>query len=172
MKHSVLLLLEQNETFRSFWRSDHEQHHPFRVEIPQTDLDDLQARLALTRFADEIPGADQGVSVERVKRLVTHWRDGFDWRAVEARLNAHPQFTTEIDGQNIHFLHVRSDNPDALALILTHGWPGSIAEYLRAVEPCRATSTWSSRRCPATASRARRASWAGTTSASPGPGPS
>jgi pimeloyl-ACP methyl ester carboxylesterase len=109
--------------------------HPFRVEIPQADLDDLQARLALTRFTDEIPGADQGVSVERVKRLVTRWRDGFDWRAVEAGLNAHPQFTTEIDGQNIHFLHVRSQNPDALPLILTHGWPGSIAEYLTAIEP-------------------------------------
>ncbi|MET7329204.1 epoxide hydrolase family protein [Nonomuraea sp. NPDC005650] len=108
---------------------------PFRVEIPQTDLDDLQARLALTRFTHEIPGADQGVGVERVKRLIGHWRAGFDWRAQEARLNAHPQFTTEIDGQNIHFIHVRNDDPDALALILTHGWPGSIAEYLDAIEP-------------------------------------
>ncbi|NJP93170.1 epoxide hydrolase [Nonomuraea sp. FMUSA5-5] len=108
---------------------------PFRVQIPQADLDDLQARLARTRFADEIPGAEQGVGVERVKRLVTHWRDGFDWRALEATLNAYPQFTTEIDGQNVHFLHVRSADPDALPLILTHGWPGSIAEYLRAIEP-------------------------------------
>ncbi|MEU8359007.1 epoxide hydrolase family protein [Nonomuraea sp. NPDC048882] len=107
----------------------------FRVEIPQSELDDLQARLALTRFTDEIPGAEQGVAVERVKRLIGHWRDGFDWRAQEARINAFPQFTTEIDGQNIHFIHVRSDNPDALPLILTHGWPGSIAEYLDAVEP-------------------------------------
>ncbi|RSN14642.1 epoxide hydrolase [Nonomuraea sp. WAC 01424] len=108
---------------------------PFRIEISQADLLDLQARLALTRFADEIAGADQGVSVERVKRLVAHWRSGFDWRAQEARLNAYPQFTTEIDGQNIHFFHVRSDNPDALPLILTHGWPGTIAEYLDAIEP-------------------------------------
>ncbi|MGI5269213.1 epoxide hydrolase family protein [Nonomuraea sp. CA-218870] len=108
---------------------------PYRIEIPQTDLDDLRARLARTRFADEIPGADQGVPVERVKRLVSRWRDGFDWRALEAGLNAHPQFTTEIDGQNIHFLHVRSADPDALPLILTHGWPGSIVEYLDAVEP-------------------------------------
>ncbi|GAA3188733.1 epoxide hydrolase family protein [Nonomuraea roseoviolacea] len=108
---------------------------PSRVEIPQADLDDLQTRLALTRFADEIPGVDQGVGVERVRRLVTRWRTGFDWRAQEARLNALPQFTTEIDGQRIHFLHVRSANPDALPLILTHGWPGSIAEYLDAVEP-------------------------------------
>ncbi|MFC5815453.1 epoxide hydrolase family protein [Nonomuraea harbinensis] len=108
---------------------------PFRIEIPQADLDDLRARLSLTRFADEIPGADQGVPVSRVQQLVSYWRDGFDWRAVEARLNAHPQFVTEIDGQDIHFVHVRSDNPDALPLILTHGWPGSFAEYLDAVEP-------------------------------------
>ncbi|WP_188191175.1 epoxide hydrolase family protein [Nonomuraea sp. SYSU D8015] len=110
---------------------------PFRIAIPQADLDDLRDRLSRARFADEIPGADQGVSVERVKRLVGYWRDGFDWRAQEARLNAYPQFTTEIDGQNIHFLHVRSDAPDAMALILTHGWPGSIVEYLDAIEPLR-----------------------------------
>ncbi|NRQ35380.1 epoxide hydrolase [Nonomuraea sp. NN258] len=108
---------------------------PFRIAVPQADLDDLRDRLARTRFTDEIPGAEQGVAVSRVKRLVERWRDGFDWRAQEARFNAHPQFTTEIDGQNIHFIHVRSENPDALPLILTHGWPGSIAEYLNAVEP-------------------------------------
>ncbi|MEU5864856.1 MULTISPECIES: epoxide hydrolase family protein [unclassified Nonomuraea] len=108
---------------------------PFRIEISQADLDDLLSRLARTRFTDEIPGADQGVGVERVKRLVAHWQSGFDWRAQEARLNAYPQFTTEIDGQNIHFIHVRSDNPDALPLILTHGWPGTVAEYLEAIEP-------------------------------------
>ncbi|HUR01003.1 MAG TPA: epoxide hydrolase, partial [Nonomuraea sp.] len=109
--------------------------HPFHVEIPQADLDDLRTRLAMTRFTDEIADADQGVRVERVRRLVGRWLDGFDWRAQEARLNAYPQFTTEIDGQNIHFIHVRSDNPDALPLILTHGWPGSIVEYLNAIEP-------------------------------------
>ncbi|MGP3932315.1 epoxide hydrolase family protein [Nonomuraea sp. KM88] len=108
---------------------------PFRIAVPQADLDDLRARLALTRFTDEIDGAGQGVSVERVKRLVGRWRDGFDWRALEARLNAYPQFTTEIDGQNVHFFHVRSDNPEALPLILTHGWPGSVVEYLDAIEP-------------------------------------
>ncbi|QFY06341.1 alpha/beta fold hydrolase [Nonomuraea phyllanthi] len=110
---------------------------PFRIEIPQADLDDLHDRLARTRFAHEIPGIDQGVGVERVRRLVTRWRDGFDWRAQEAELNAYPQFTTEIDGQHIHFVHVRSDDPEALPLILTHGWPGSILEYIRAVEPLR-----------------------------------
>nr|WP_055506605.1 epoxide hydrolase [Nonomuraea pusilla] len=108
---------------------------PFRVEIPQADLDDLRARLAMTRFAGEIPGADQGVPVSRVRRLVAAWRDAFDWRAQEARLNAHPQFTTEIDGQTIHFVHVRSENEDALPLVLTHGWPGTFVEYLNAIEP-------------------------------------
>ncbi|MEV1245735.1 epoxide hydrolase family protein [Nonomuraea sp. NPDC049750] len=109
--------------------------HPFRVEIPQADLDDLRTRLAMTRFTDEIADADQGVGVGRVRRLVGHWLDGFDWRAQEARLNAYPQFTTEIDGQNIHFIHVRSSSADAFPLILTHGWPGSIVEYLDAIEP-------------------------------------
>jgi pimeloyl-ACP methyl ester carboxylesterase len=108
---------------------------PFRVEIPQADLDDLQSRLALTRFAHEIDGVDQGVPVERVKRLVDRWREGFDWRAQEARLNAHPQFVTEIDGQRVHFLHVRSADPGALPLIMTHGWPGSVVEYLDVIEP-------------------------------------
>jgi epoxide hydrolase len=109
---------------------------PFRVEVPDADLDDLRARLAATRFTDEIPesGFDYGVSVEWVKRLVEYWQTGYDWRAWEARLNSHPQFTTEIDGQSIHFIHVRSDREDALALILTHGWPGTVAEYLDVIE--------------------------------------
>ncbi|MEU7894472.1 epoxide hydrolase family protein [Nonomuraea sp. NPDC049152] len=107
---------------------------PHRIEIPQADLDDLQTRLDLARFTDEFPDA-YGVSVQRVRRLVDHWRNGYDWRAWEARLNAYPQFTTEIDGQTIHFFHVRSGKQDALPLILTHGWPGSIVEFLDVIEP-------------------------------------
>jgi hypothetical protein len=109
---------------------------PFRIDITQADLDDLQARLTRTRFTDEIPGSgfDYGVSVEWVKRMVEYWRSGYDWRAWEARLNAYPQFTTEIEGQNIHFLHVRSAREDALPLILTHGWPGTIVEYLDVID--------------------------------------
>lgn len=110
---------------------------PFVISIPQAALDDLQARLSMTRFTDEIPGSgsDYGVSLEWVKRMVDYWRSGYDWRAWEARLNAYPQFTTSIDGQNIHFLHVRSPEPGALPLILTHGWPGSIVEYLDVIGP-------------------------------------
>jgi pimeloyl-ACP methyl ester carboxylesterase len=110
---------------------------PFRIDVSQADLDDLQTRLARTRYADQLPGSDSdyGVSTDRVRSLVDHWRNAYDWRTWEAKLNAYPQFTTVIDGQNIHFIHVRSDNPGALPLILTHGWPGSIVEYLNVVEP-------------------------------------
>jgi pimeloyl-ACP methyl ester carboxylesterase len=110
---------------------------PFRIDVTDTELDDLQTRLTRTRFTDEIPGSDSayGVSVERVRRLVEAWRTGYDWRAWEARLNEYPQFTTEIDGQQVHFIHVRAARDEALPLILTHGWPGSIVEYLRAIEP-------------------------------------
>jgi pimeloyl-ACP methyl ester carboxylesterase len=109
----------------------------FRIDIPQAELDDLQARLARTRFAQELPDAgwDYGVPVGYLQRLVDRWRDGFDWRALEQRLNSYPQFTTEIDGQNVHFLHVRSSVGGAFPLILTHGWPGSVLEYLDVIEP-------------------------------------
>jgi epoxide hydrolase len=110
---------------------------PFRIAIPQADLDDLRERLARTRWPDELPGAgwSYGVPLGYLKELAEHWRTGYDWRAWEAKLNALPQFTTTIDGQNIHFLHVRSPEPGALPLILTHGWPGSIVEFLDVIGP-------------------------------------
>ena len=110
---------------------------PYRVQIDQADLDDLQARLARVRWPDELAGAgwDYGVPVDWVRGLVDRWRDGYDWRAHEARLNAHPQFTTTIDGQRVHFLHVRSPEPGALPLICTHGWPMSVFEYLDLIGP-------------------------------------
>ncbi|GIG67207.1 microsomal epoxide hydrolase [Phytomonospora endophytica] len=101
------------------------------MEIPQADLDDLHARLDATRWPSEIPGADgwsHGVPLAYLKELAAAWR-ALDWRAMEARLNAFPQFLTEIDGHDVHFLHVRSDNPEATALILTHGWPNSFVEF-------------------------------------------
>jgi epoxide hydrolase len=110
---------------------------PFRIAIPQTDLDDLRERLARTRWPDELSGVgwSRGVPLGYLKELAEHWRSSYDWRAWEARLNEYPQFTTEIDGQNIHFLHVHSPEPDALPLILTHGWPGSIVEFLNVIAP-------------------------------------
>jgi epoxide hydrolase len=113
---------------------------PFHVEIPQADLDDLHDRLDRVRWPDELPGVgwDLGIPLERMHELATYWREKFDWRAQEAALNACPQYTTEIDGQNVHFLHIRSANPDALPLILTHGWPGSILEFRDVIGPLSA----------------------------------
>src|SRR5947207_10799147 len=110
---------------------------PFRVAISQESLDDLRNRLDHTRWTSDIPGEgpDYGVDLAWVQRLAGYWRDGYDWRAAEARLNAYPQFITGIDGQDIHFLHVRSPEPDALPLILTHGWPGSVVEFLNVISP-------------------------------------
>lgn len=110
---------------------------PFRIEIPQADLDDLNHRLAATRWPDEPPGvgATRGLPLADLRALVEHWQTGFDWRAQEARLNAFPQFTTEIDGQTFHFVHVRSGARDALPVLLTHGWPSSFVELLGLVEP-------------------------------------
>ncbi|WP_307795814.1 epoxide hydrolase [Amycolatopsis sp. 195334CR] len=109
---------------------------PFRVEIPQTALDTLADRLEHAFLPNELPsiGTAYGMPVDRVRELLRYWREEFDWRALEARLNAYPQFTTEIDGEDIHFLHVRSSREDATPLILSHGWPGTILEYLDVIE--------------------------------------
>ena len=111
--------------------------HEFRISIPQGDLDDLAARLAGTRWPASLPGAawERGVPVSYLRELADYWRTGFDWRAAEARLNAYPQFITEIDGQRIHFLHVKSPEPDATPLLLLHGWPGSIVEFQSVIGP-------------------------------------
>lgn len=105
---------------------------PFRIEVPDGILEDLRDRLARTRWPDELPGGGwhRGVPVAYLRDLAEHWRTTYDWRAHEAALNAMPQFTTVIDGQTIHFLHVRSPEPDALPLVMTHGFPGSVAEFL------------------------------------------
>ena len=110
---------------------------PFRIDVPQADLDDLRDRLHQTRWPDELPGVGwtRGVPLGYLKQLAGYWADGYDWRKQEARLNQFPQFTTVIDGANVHFLHVRSPEPDALPLILTHGWPGSVVEFLEVIGP-------------------------------------
>ncbi len=113
------------------------QIQPFRIEIPQADLNDLQARLADARWPGELPGTgwERGVPVGYLTELADYWRTGYDWRAAEARLNSYPQFTTEIDGQRIHFLHVKSGQPGAKPLLITHGYPSSVAEFLHLIEP-------------------------------------
>jgi epoxide hydrolase len=110
---------------------------PARIEIPQRDLDDLRSRLERTRWSDELVGAgsDYGVPTSYVRRLVEHWLGAYDWRTWEARLNQFGPSETVIDGQRVHFLHVKSPEPNAFPLILTHGWPGSIVEFLDVIAP-------------------------------------
>jgi pimeloyl-ACP methyl ester carboxylesterase len=110
---------------------------PFRVAVPQAQLDDLKSRLEATIWPDEFRVDDWrlGPTKNYVQRLAGRWRTSFDWRAQETRLNKHPQFLTEIDGQIIHFLHVRASGSNAQPLLLLHGWPGSVIEYLDVIEP-------------------------------------
>jgi microsomal epoxide hydrolase len=116
-----------------------EEIRPFRVEVPDAVLEDLRERLARTRWPDEIPnsGWGYGTNLAYLQELCDHWCTKFDWRAQEERFNRWPHFLTDIDGQQIHFIHARSPEPDALPLIITHGWPGSVAEFLDIIEPLR-----------------------------------
>jgi len=110
---------------------------PFRIEIDQTDVDYLHDRLAHARWPGELAGVgwNRGAPLGWLKELAGYWRNEYEWRTSEARLNQYPQFTTEIDGQRIHFLHVRSGRPGAKPLLITHGFPSSVAEFLRLIEP-------------------------------------
>ena len=110
---------------------------PFKVSVPQSELSDLRDRLKQTRLpdAETVPGWQQGVPLASAKALLTDWREQYDWRKVERRLNALPQFRTRIDGLGIHFIHVRSRHANAVPMILTHGWPGSVLEFLDVIGP-------------------------------------
>ncbi|MEU3014384.1 epoxide hydrolase family protein [Nocardia asteroides] len=110
---------------------------PFRIEVDAAELAELRRRLADARWPAQQPGAEwsRGVPVAYLRELAEYWRTGYDWRAAEAELNGYPQFVTEIDGQRVHFLHVRSPRPDATPLLLTHGWPGSVVEFLDVIGP-------------------------------------
>jgi pimeloyl-ACP methyl ester carboxylesterase len=110
---------------------------PFRVSVPEDDLVDLRRRLRATRWPDRetVDDGSQGAPLAKLKSLVEYWGTGYDWRKAEAKLNALPQFVTEIDGIDIHFIHVRSRHPNALPVIVTHGWPGSIIEQLKIIDP-------------------------------------
>lgn len=110
---------------------------PFRVDIAEADLVDLRQRLANARLPEKetVDDFSQGVPLKTIEQVLAHWRDNYDWRKVEAKLNSYPQFLTEIDGLDIHFVHVRSKHENALPVIVTHGWPGSILEQLKIIDP-------------------------------------
>jgi pimeloyl-ACP methyl ester carboxylesterase len=116
---------------------DPEQVVPVRLHVPGSALDELRQRLAATRLPEPttVPGWEQGVPLDELAQLLNHWRDQYDWRQVEHQLNSLGQYRTVIDGLGIHFLHVRSRHPQALPLLLTHGWPGSILEFLAVIAP-------------------------------------
>src|ERR1700758_3708735 len=111
--------------------------HPFRLDMPGEAIADLRRRIAATRWPTRELVADrsQGVQLATIQELARYWAADYDWRRSEAKLNALPQFTTRIDGVDIHFIHVRSPHADALPLIITHGWPGSVIELLEVVSP-------------------------------------
>src|ERR671917_24024 len=102
----------------------------FHIDVPEEELDDLRRRIAEMRWPEKEPVADfsQGVPLATMQKLARYWAEEYDWRKVEAKLNSYPQFITNIDGLDIHFIHVRSEHEDALPLIVTHGWPGSVIE--------------------------------------------
>jgi pimeloyl-ACP methyl ester carboxylesterase len=116
---------------------EHVEIRPFRVSVPDDDLDDLRRRLTATRWpTKELVGdRSQGVQLATLEELVRYWATDHDWRNAEARLNAYPQFMTKIDGVDIHFIHVESRHPNALPMIMTHGWPGSVLELLEVIDP-------------------------------------
>ena len=153
---------------------------PFRVHVPQADLDQLRDRVLATRLPDPETVADrsQGVRLAKLQALVQHWGTGYDWRKAEARLNALPQFITTIDSLDIHFIHVRSKHPHALPLVITHGWPGSVFELLKVISPIppptaekpRMLSTSSFLPCLDLVFPPSRKAPAGTPTTLPGPG--
>jgi hypothetical protein len=110
---------------------------PFHINIPEEELDELRRRIRATRWPDQetVPDTSQGVQLKTMHQLADYWATEYDWRRCESRLNELPQFITEVDGLDIHFIHVRSTHEDALPIIVTHGWPGSIVEQLKVIEP-------------------------------------
>src|SRR4051812_49174555 len=117
--------------------SDKTAIRPFRVDVPESELVELRRRIDATKWPDQetVPDQSQGVQLATMQKLARYWATEYDWRKCEARLNALPQFLTEIDGLDIHFIHARSKHEDALPLIVTHGWPGSVVEQLKIVDP-------------------------------------
>jgi hypothetical protein len=172
----------QNRSTVAAGAADTTAIRPFHIEVPQAEIDELRRRVQATRWPERETVSDQsqGVQLATMQELVRYWGTEYDFRRFETRLNALPQFITEIDGLDIHFIHVKSPHQNALPLIITHGWPGSVIEMLNVVGPlteptahggdARTRSTWWFRRCPATGSQRNRRSPAGILSTSRVPG--
>ena len=117
--------------------SENTSIRPFQVNTPETELTELRRRINATRWPERetVPDASQGVQLATTQALARYWATDYDWRKIEAKMNALPQFITEIDGLDIHFIHVRSKHENALPMIVTHGWPGSIIEQMKIIDP-------------------------------------
>ncbi|MBD1379456.1 epoxide hydrolase [Bacillus sp. IB182487] len=126
-----------HEQERQTSKQEDDSIQPFRIEVSKIDIDDLKERLRRTRWPDELPGTgwERGVPKHYLEELTDYWKNNYDWRKHEAQLNEFPQFTTKIDGQNIHFLHIKSPEPNATPLMLIHGWPGSFVEFIDVIGP-------------------------------------
>src|ERR1700691_1847304 len=133
----VFVALAVTGSAKTAQAADDESIRPFHFSFPEADLVDLRRRIAATRWPERETVADdsQGVQLATMKALARYWGTEYDWRKVEAKLNSYPQFVTTIDGLDIHFIHVRSKQPNALPIIITHGWPGSIIEQLKVIGP-------------------------------------
>ena len=129
---------------RSEQAADKTAIRPFRVSVPDAELTDLRRRIKETKWPERetVTDASQGVQLATMQKLARYWGTEYDWRKIETKLNSYPQFITEIDGLDIHFIHVRSKHENALPLIVTHGWPGSVIEQLKIIEP---NSSWMGR---------------------------
>jgi pimeloyl-ACP methyl ester carboxylesterase len=136
-RQETAMSLQTLEAPQSGQATDAAGIRPFRIDVPEAELTELRRRINATRWPEQetVTDASQGVQLATTQALARYWATEYDWRACEARLNAVPQFITEIDGLDIHFIHVRSKHDDALPLIVTHGWPGSIVEQMKIVDP-------------------------------------
>jgi pimeloyl-ACP methyl ester carboxylesterase len=134
---SALILLSSASYAKTVSAAEDKSIKPFQAHIPQAQIDDLRRRIASTRFPERetVDDFSQGVQLAKLKPLVEYWGTKYNWRKAEAKLNALPQFVTNIDGLNIHFIHIRSRHPNAMPMLMTHGWPGSVFELLKVIDP-------------------------------------
>src|SRR5215467_4566578 len=135
--HKEKTMTHTGATSRGELAKDKDAIRPFQINVPEAELTELRRRINATRWTERetVPDQTQGVQLATIQALARYWATDYDWRKIEARLNALPQFITEVDGLDIHFIHVRSKHENALPMIVTHGWPGSIIEQMKIIDP-------------------------------------